>query len=255
VLTVGWWKMACVNQPPGPHSVDLTIARISEATDRLIGSASALTDDQCREPSLLPDWSRAHVLTHLARNADGLSNLLTWAATGVETPQYPSMEDRDARIEEGSGRPAAEIVADLSRSSKSFISQARELPAEAWLAEVRTIRGPAHPGWYTLNRRLTEIEVHHVDLAAGYAPADWPEWFVTDMLYEVISQLAVKPDSPTAVLTDASTGRQFLLPPDAIADLAITGPGHVLLAWLLGRDSGDILSADPDGPLPAIPPY
>jgi len=247
--------MACVSQPPGPYSVDLTIARITEATDRLIGSASALTDEQVREPSLLPGWSRGHVLTHLARNADGLSNLLTWAATGVETPQYPSPEDRDARIEEGSGRPAAEIVADLSRSSKSFISQARELPAEAWLAEVRGMRGPAHPGWYTLTRRLTELEVHHLDLAAGYSSADWPRWFVTDMLYEVINQMAAKPESPAAVLTDASTGRQFLLPPDTMADLAITGPGHLLLAWLLGRDSGDSLSADPEGPLPAIPPY
>ncbi len=117
------------------------------------------------------------------------------------------------------------------------------------------MRGPAHPGWYTLNRRLTEVEVHHVDLAAGYAPADWPGWFVTDMLYEVIHQLAVKPDPPSAVLTDTTTGRQFLLPPDAIADLAITGPGHVLLAWLLGRDPGESLSADPEGPLPAIPAY
>ena len=254
-MTVLWWKMACVSQPPGPRSVDLTIARISEATDRLIASASALTDDQVREPSLLPHWSRGHVLTHLARNADGLSNLLTWAQSGVETPQYPSAEDRDARIEEGSGRPAAEIVADLSRSGESFVSQARELSAEAWLREVRAMRGPAHPGWYTLNRRLTEIEIHHVDLAAGYASANWPGWFVTDMLYEVIHQLAVKPDSPTAVLTDATTGRQFLLPPDTMADLTITGPGHVLLAWLLGRDMGDSLSADPEGPLPAVPPY
>lgn len=247
--------MAFVNQPPGPRSVDLTIARISEATDRLIESASALADGQLRDPSLLPGWSRGHVLTHLARNADGLSNLLTWARTGVETPQYTSREDRDAQIEEGSGRPAAEIVADLSRSSEAFINQARELPAEAWLAEVRGMRGPAHPGWYTLNRRLTEVEVHHVDLAASYAPADWPGWFVTDMLYEVIHQLAVKPDPPSAVLTDTTTGRQFLLPPDTMADLAITGPGHVLLAWLLGRDPGESLSADPEGPLPAIPAY
>ncbi len=109
-MTVPWWKMACVNQPPGPRSVDLTIARISEATDRLIESASALADGQLRDPSLLPGWSRGHVLTHLARNADGLSNLLIWARTGVETPQYTSRDDRDAQIEEGSGRPAASFL-------------------------------------------------------------------------------------------------------------------------------------------------
>jgi hypothetical protein len=29
-------------------------------------------------------------------NADGLRNLLVWARTGVETPMYPSIEQRNA---------------------------------------------------------------------------------------------------------------------------------------------------------------
>ncbi len=244
-----------VSQPPGPHSVDLSIARISEADGRLLATASALTDDQMHEPSLLPGWSRGHVLTHVARNADGLANLLTWALTGVETPQYESFEAREAQIQDGAGRPAGEIVADLSRSAEAFLSRARELPAEAWLSQVKGMRGPEHPAWYTLHRRLAEVEIHHIDLAAGYEPGDWPDWFVTAMLYEVIHQMSVKPDAPSAVLTDTRSGRQFLLPPDEPSDLAIWGPGHLLLAWLRGRDSGDGLSSDPDGPLPGVPPY
>src|SRR5262252_8769410 len=114
--------MACVSQPPAPHSVDLTISRIAEADGRLIASASALTDDQLRVPSLLPGWSRGHVLTHIARNADGLSNLLTWAKTGTETPQYESWEARNAQIDDGANRPADDIIADLSRSSEAFVS-------------------------------------------------------------------------------------------------------------------------------------
>src|SRR6266571_2485523 len=94
-------KESAVHQPVGTHSVDLTIGRIDAAVDRLLASASALSDDQVREPSLLPGWSRAHVLTHIARNGDGLRNLLTWAQSGVETPQYPSMQDRTAQIEAG----------------------------------------------------------------------------------------------------------------------------------------------------------
>jgi len=82
-------------------------SRIAESTGRLLATAAELTDDQAREPSLLPGWSRGHVLTHLARNADGLRNLLIWARTGVVTPQYPSGQARDAAIEPGAGRPAA----------------------------------------------------------------------------------------------------------------------------------------------------
>lgn len=50
--------------------------RISASTGRLLATASALTDEQVRAASLLPGWSRGHVLTHIARNADGLRNLL-----------------------------------------------------------------------------------------------------------------------------------------------------------------------------------
>src|SRR5256885_15091039 len=61
------------------------------------------------EPSLLPGWTRGHVLTHVARNGDGLGNLLRWARTGTETPMYASREARRADIEAGAGRSAAEI--------------------------------------------------------------------------------------------------------------------------------------------------
>jgi maleylpyruvate isomerase len=73
--------------------------RIQTATGLLNVTAAALTDDQAGEPSLLPGWSRGHVLTHLARNADGLHNLLIWARTGAETPQYPSWDVRELAIE------------------------------------------------------------------------------------------------------------------------------------------------------------
>ena len=86
-----------------------SMARIGEATDRLLASAAALTDASAGEPSLLPGWTRGHVLTHVARNGDGLGNLLRWARTGTETPMYASREARRADIEAGAGRSAAEI--------------------------------------------------------------------------------------------------------------------------------------------------
>lgn len=256
--------MAPVSERPGPHAVDLTIARIDEAGERVAATAAALSDEQMREPSLLPGWSRGHVLTHIARNADGLGNLLTWARTGTETPQYASSQARDEAIEAGAGRPAGELVEDVISSAAAFVTQARELPEDAWTAEVRGMRGPSHPAWYTLQRRLTEVEIHHVDVAGGYTTADWPDWFLATMTYEVIGQMSANPQAPSAVLTDISSGRQYLLRPagpgaagpEADADgLAISGPGYELLAWLLGRADGTGLTADPDGPLPGLPPY
>jgi maleylpyruvate isomerase len=247
--------MSPVNQPSAPYSVELMIGRITEAGERLAATASGLTDEQVREPSLLPGWSRGHVLTHIARNADGLRNLLIWAETGVETPQYNSGEERDAQIEDGAARPASELATDVSDSAQAFLAKARELSEEAWTAEVRGFRGPAHPGWFTLQLRLAEVEIHHVDLAAGYGPSDWPDWFVTDLLYRVTGQLWANQDTPKVTVTDAETGRQFFLRQDGTSELEVTGPGATLLAWLLGRDDGASLAADQEGPLPSIPPY
>lgn len=261
-----------MNQPAGPHSVNVVIGQIEEATSRVLATAAGLTDDQARAESLLPGWSRGHVLTHIARNADGLRNLLTWAATGVETPQYPSLQARAEQIEAGSGRPAAELAADVAASARSFIAQARDVPDAAWQAEVRASRGKPHPAWFTLHRRLFEVEIHHYDLAAGYTSSDWPRWFVADQLYRMTGELAGNPKTPAALLTDSQTGRQYLLRPavesghdadarpssetdQASPELAITGDGHLLLAWLLGRDSGGDLAVDPAGALPAVPPF
>lgn len=60
--------MSAVTDDPGELQ-----SRLAEATSRLLGTAAGLTDSQAREPSLLPCWSRGHVLSHLARNADGLT--------------------------------------------------------------------------------------------------------------------------------------------------------------------------------------
>lgn len=244
-----------VNQPRGPHAVDFMVEQNEAAIDRLIESASALSDDQMREPSLLPGWSRGHVLTHVARNGDSFVNLFTWAETGRETPQYPSAEARGADIEAGAGRSAEELTSDLASSAKTFFARARALPEQAWLAEVRPRRGLAHPAWFVLNRRLFEVEVHHADLGLAYGPPNWPDWFVCDELYRVTGQYTQDPACPTAVLNDSNSGRQYFLRTSDASPTAVTGPGYALLAWLIGRENDGELTVDPAGPLPDIPSY
>jgi maleylpyruvate isomerase len=55
-------------------------------------------DKGLAQPCELPDWTRADVVAHMARNADALVNLLTWARTGDEKPMYPSAAARAAGI-------------------------------------------------------------------------------------------------------------------------------------------------------------
>jgi maleylpyruvate isomerase len=234
--------------------------RLSQATGRLLATAAALTDSQARGPSLLPGWSRGHVLTHLARNADGLRNLLIWASTGVPTPQYPSWEARNEAIDAGSGRPASELAADVGTSAEAFRAAAGRLSDSAWQVTVRGMRGPEHPAWVALWRRLSEVEIHHVDLDAGYRPGDWPDRFVTDCLQMITYEFADGRPAPACLLRDSDTGRAYQIGPDGAGGAAeprasVAGPGYQLLAWLTGRSAGAQLRAEPGGQLPVMPAW
>src|SRR6266487_4621680 len=64
--------------------------QIDQATQRLLDAARVLTDPDVRAPSLLAVWTRAHVLTHVAQNADGMRNVLAGVRTGQDSPAYAS---------------------------------------------------------------------------------------------------------------------------------------------------------------------
>jgi maleylpyruvate isomerase len=236
-----------------------SMARIGEATDRLLASAAALTDAGAGEPSLLPGWTRGHVLTHVARNGDGLGNLLRWARTGAETPMYASREARRADIEAGAGRSAAGLAADVRATAIGFAAEAASLPDEAWAAQVRGLTGPPIPARSVLDWRLREVEIHHVDLATGYRPGDWPEEFVTASLPGVAAEFAGREDAPPCLLQSDGSGLGPLqIGPEQPAppQLLVHGPPASLLAWLTGRDDGSGLRVSPDGAaLPVLPPW
>jgi len=237
---------------------DPTVLRgwVDESTGRLQTGTAAVTDVQAREPSLLPGWTRGHLLTHLARNADGLRNLLTWARTGVMTPQYPSAAARDEDIEAGAWRCAAELHADVAESAAALAAEAASLSEAAWQASVHGIHGKAHPAWFTLIRRLSEVEIHHVDLDIGYLVADWPDSFVAEWLPGVAESFASRDDAAACLVEVTGTGQAFRIgPAGAEGMVRVSGPPRTLLAWLIGRGDGTGLDVDPAGPAPVLPSW
>jgi maleylpyruvate isomerase len=239
------------------HEVSMRLASLGPATDRLLGTVATLADDQVREPSLLPGWTRGHVLSHIARNADGLGNLLRWAHTGTQMPMYASAQARDADIEAGAGRSAAELAADVRNSAAEFAERAASLPAAAWAVPVKVLRGGMFPARGVLERRLSEVEIHHVDLGTGYQPADWPEEFVTDALPRVAESFSGREDAPACrVLPDGAGDGFWIGPADRrAAPAVVTGPARDLLAWLLGRGAGTSLRSVSGSALPTLPAW
>ena len=225
-------------------------ADVDRATARLLDTAGVLTDEHVGEPSLLPGWTRGHVLTHVARNADSLVNLLTWARTGVETPQYATPTEREEGIATGYARPAAEQLDDVRAASQRFAEAAADLPAEAWNAIVG---GMGYPAAHVLWRRLREVEVHHVDLASGYTWRDWPEAFSHRLLHEVIT-IFTRDDVPAVAVRAKELGHPLTYGTGE-PTVTVSGRGSDLAAWLIGRSPGTGLTVEPTGSLPTVPQW
>ncbi len=212
----------------------------------LFRSLESLGDDDVRAASLLPGWTRGHVLTHLARNADALGNLVTWARTGTETPMYPSRESRAADIEAGAARSAAELVADIREGHERLLAQMSDLPTAAW-TNLWGDPGRQREAAVIPVLRRSEVEIHHVDLDLEYTLAHLPEDFVEDMLTEVTADFSQRDEVPGMVLVGNDGEGRWTIEPGGDE---LTGPPPSLLGYLIGRTDG--IGLHTDGELPRL---
>jgi len=250
-----------MNQPVADHA-DLPqavprpahLALLEAATDRLVSAVGDLDDGAAAGPSALPGWSRAHVVTHLARNADSFTWLLDGARVGEEREQYPGgVTTRSAAIDAGSARSAGELVDDTRGGVDRLRAAVARMDDEAWSRPVRTARGSLPAGRLVWSR-LREVEVHHVDLAVGYLPTMWSREFAVTELDERLVGLGDRLAPGTAlrlVALDSGLSWDFGLGP---ASLTVAGPVAWLVAWLFGRETPTGVLDAPAG-LPPLRPW
>lgn len=230
-----------------PVEPAVSLALVHAANDRLLTTARALSDADVAAPSALPDWSRGHLLTHVARNADGLINLFRSARTGEDHPMYPSAEHRAAAIEAGSARPIGVIVDDLAAAHERFIAAAAE--TSDWSPEVRHRSDARLPVWAVPLLRLGELEIHHTDLDMRYGYDRWPSEWVTAYLPFAATELTDRAGEPIGLRATDTDARVESSEPAA---RTVEGPQAALLAWVTGRHDGHDLRVTPDGALPTL---
>jgi uncharacterized protein (TIGR03083 family) len=178
------------------------------ATTRLfLAGVDALSDSELDAPTVLPGWTRRHVVAHVHANALALGRLVGWATTGVESRMYASREARDAEIEETAALPHRELRRLVRTSAETLDAALEALPRDGWTHEVVTAQGRTVPAADIPWMRARELAVHAVDLDAGVAFGDLPD------------------DLVVRLLTDVVTTR------------ATSGEGPALAAWLTGRSA------------------
>jgi maleylpyruvate isomerase len=175
------------------------IGACEEAHRRLFEHVESLDDDAVRAPSLLPGWTRAHVITHLARNADSHTWLFEGAALGEVRQQYPTLEARDRDIRAGATRTADRLRSDLYAACERLERAWATLPDDGWDREGIVVAGARTMGEVVF-RRLREVSVHHVDLDVGFTPKGWSTIYVEGELARRLGNLADRADHVALVL-------------------------------------------------------
>lgn len=231
------------------------IARLAEvraSTSALLAGLDAerWTDADVKEPSVLPGWTRGHVLTHIARNADGIAATLAGALRGEVVPRYPrGSAGRDADIEAGAARGAVELIADVRDSADRLD---RVFGAVADVSGWDLITEQDRPAHTWLNARWREVEIHRADLRGAYGAAGWPATFVGYLLPRLAAEVAPRAEAPLRIEVaheaSTTTGLGGTVWTSGDTDgVVVRGPDWALLAWLTGRP------ALADGRLSAMP--
>ncbi|QFU91703.1 maleylpyruvate isomerase family mycothiol-dependent enzyme [Amycolatopsis sp. YIM 10] len=218
--------------------------------ERLLSTIETLTDTDITAPSRLPDWTRAHVLSHLARSADSRTGLLVAARDGVVGRQYESEQSRAQDIETGATRPPSVIRRDVNEAFDRFFPAVAQHPPDRWDAPGEWLGVGESPVRRVVPSMRREVEYHHVDLAASYRPEHWPADFVRTQLASVIDSMKQRPDAPAITLDLPGRTIRF----GNGESCTVSGDAADLLAWLTGRADGRSLRTTPPGPPPTMPP-
>jgi len=215
-ITLAWWR-------DGERHFDVALGRIADA--------------EFDRPSLLLGWSRRQLLAHVARNADALVNLCTWARTGVETPMYASSEERQAGIAQAAALPSAELRAEVLAAADRLAEAVRGMPDDAWSAQVCTAQGRTVPAAEAPWMRCREVWVHAVDLDVGLGFGDVPDDVLTALVDDVFRAWGRRDQTPSATV---SAGNRTW----GAGSVTVSGPLPMIAGWVTGRTGPDGLTSD-----------
>jgi maleylpyruvate isomerase len=215
-----------------------------------------LHNDELGAPSLLPGWTRRHVVAHVGLNARALTRLTHWAATGEETPMYASPGERDQEIEFAATLPARALRTLSAHAAVHLNVEWRDLPDAAWQAEVRTALGRIVPASETVWLRTREVWVHAVDLDNGGSYDHFPAELVDRLLADALASWRRRlPATAIPALTLVRTDRAEPVDVGGTATPArvLRGTAADLAAWATGRGAAADVTPDDGAPVPAPP--
>ncbi|MFN8027919.1 MAG: maleylpyruvate isomerase family mycothiol-dependent enzyme [Acidimicrobiia bacterium] len=147
---------------------------VDDAFARFLAAVDRMTEDQVRGPSRLPDWTRGHVIVHVALSGEGDALTVEASCRGEVGDKYPGgAEQRAADIEAGAGASLSALRGQLVAMEQRLVDAWAALPDDSWGALARGPFGERTAADGVPARRR-ELLVHLVDLDVGVEPTDLP---------------------------------------------------------------------------------
>jgi len=202
---------------------------VKHAAERLTTLVAGLDDTTARGASVLPGWSRGHVITHVANFSRAFTRQVEYALRGELVEVYDGGRPaRDAAIEAGAHRPAAELIADLDDALTPLLAAWDGVGPDDWSRPITHRNSTLAHG---IDATWRELEIHTSDLDLGATPDEWPAAFCTHLLDFLRPRT---PDGVHLILhpTDAPTWEN-----GTGEDRLVTGTFTELTAWYAGRPS------------------
>ncbi|MEL4504098.1 maleylpyruvate isomerase family mycothiol-dependent enzyme [Luteococcus sp. H138] len=211
-----------------------------EATQALLGDTIRIDDDEWQQPSRLAGWTRAHVATHLARNADALRRVVNGFLTHQPKHLYASPRQRRRDLELGSQRAPLDLQIDLDTSA-GRLNEAFNYLAESGATDlVELSPGFRMPIHHLVLARLNEVVLHRIDLDHGFTSADIDPDIARWLLEWNCLRVGERPDFPAMHLMSSSGFQGVIGRPDREPQI-VQGTDAGLVGWLTGRASADAL--------------
>lgn len=235
-------------------------AAIAWGHTRLIARLHELSDEELLAPSALPDWSRLTVVCHIRFGAEAINRIVTATVAGDEALFYPGgrAEQRPGTLLPNPGESPHDVVETFAVRCDELDATLADLADDDWAKVSREPAGKRDLGPQTIEQlailRLTELDVHAVDMNIGIAR--WSDTFSRvglplriDRLGKYLANNPAAPERPDgAWLIRAHDGRSYRVTSydgivttraaerDERADGVIDGSSRDLIALMLGRD-------------------
>lgn len=216
---------------------------VKTAAAQLTALVTDLDDETARGASVLPGWSRGHVITHIANFSEAMTRQVEEALQGRLVEFYDGGRPaRTAAIEAGANRPAAELKSHLAAATTALLTTWDKVGPDDWQRPI-THRDSNIAA--AVNTTWRELTIHTTDLNLGATPASWPPAFCLHLLN------FLRPRTPEGIhlVLQATDGTSW--ENGSGESRVLTGNLTDLAAWFAGREAAGPIG----GEVPELLPW